>query len=153
MSASYRPVTGLATACLLGAFLYPLLGEGAPGAYFTPQFWLFFLPLAFIVALTYGGALGIPVYLLVAWLGWRSVGVAVLAGAAIAVAPWITLGMAVSGHVEYSRVGDTVIIENGRITVEGILHRIRWFAGIAACGAAGGAVFWAMVIRPDVRDV
>ena len=95
---------------------------------------------------------GVPIYFLLkakGCIGFRSL---TLGGALISIAPWLLISF--PGSTTRSVVGQTVIIENGSYTIDGLLYQAKFLLGFGFCGAVSGLVFWLivrqLVTRPSI---
>ena len=98
---------------------------------------------AVLVSIVLGAALGLPVYWFLRVKEIVSVFSLVVGGAIISMLPWVLLSH--PGSTTKSIVDQTVIIENGAYTAEGIIYQIKFIAQFGLCGAISGFVFWLIV--------
>lgn len=107
---------------------------------------------AVVVSVILGTVLGAPVYLLLRTKQLISILSLSIGGAVISMLPWVLLSH--PGSTTKSIVGQTVIIENGAYTTEGIIYQIKFIAQFGLCGAISGVVFWlivrSLVTRPSI---
>ena len=98
---------------------------------------------AVLISIVLGATLGLPAYWYLRVKEMISVFSLVVGGAIISMLPWVLLSH--PGSTTKSTVGQTVIIENGAYTAEGIVYQIKFIAQFGLCGAVSGLVFWLIV--------
>jgi hypothetical protein len=121
----------------VGALAWVLM-EGSSGEILTGiSAW------AVLISIVLGVALGLPVYWFLRVKEILNVFSLAVGGAIISMLPWVLLSH--PGSTTKSIVGQTIIIENGAYTAEGIIYQIKFVAQFGLCGAMSGVVFWLIV--------
>lgn len=98
---------------------------------------------AVVISIILGVVLGVPIYCFLRVKQLINVFSLCVGGAIISMLPWVLLSH--PGSTTKSIVGQTVIIENGAYTTEGIIYQIKFIAQFGLCGAISGLVFWLIV--------
>jgi hypothetical protein len=98
---------------------------------------------AVVISIVLGATIGIPVYWFLRIKKLVNVFSLSISGAIISMLPWVLLSH--PGSTTKSIVGQTIIIENGVYTAEGIIYQIKFIAQFGLCGAISGVVFWLIV--------
>ena len=131
------PTIGFLIAPPIGALAWVLI-EGGVGEIFSGiTAW------AVVVSIVVGSVLGVPIYIFLCAKEFVSILSLSLCGALISMLPWVLLSH--PGSTTKSVVGQTIIIENGSYTAEGIIYQIKFIAQFGLCGAISGVVFWFIV--------
>jgi hypothetical protein len=140
------PIIGFLIAPPVGAMVWVLIEGGVAEVISGITAW------AVVVSVILGTVLGAPVYLLLRTKQLISILSLSIGGAVISMLPWVLLSH--PGSTTKSIVGQTVIIENGAYTTEGIIYQIKFIAQFGLCGAISGVVFWlivrSLVTRPSI---
>ena len=131
------PTIGFLIAPPIGALAWVILEGGAGQILSGITAW------AVVVSIIVGTVLGAPVYLFLRAKRLVTIISLSLGGAVISMLPWILLSH--PGGTTKSVVGQTIIIENGSYTAEGIIYQIKFIAQFGLCGAISGLVFWFIV--------
>ena len=131
------PTIGFLIAPPIGALAWVLIEGGVGEVISGITAW------AIVVSIIVGTVLGSPIYLFLRAKKLVSIISLSLGGAVISMLPWVLLSHPAS--TTKSVVGQTIIIENGSYTAEGIIYQIKFVAQFGLCGAISGAVFWLIV--------
>ncbi len=131
------PTIGFLIAPPIGALAWVLLEGGVGQILSGITAW------AVVVSIIVGTVLGAPIYLFLRAKHLISIISLSVGGAVISMLPWVLLSH--PGSTTKSVVGQTIIIENGSYTVEGIIYQIKFIAQLGLCGAISGMVFWFMI--------
>ncbi|VAW79568.1 hypothetical protein MNBD_GAMMA15-1280 [hydrothermal vent metagenome] len=98
---------------------------------------------AVTVSLAISVVLGLPIYLFLSRKRIVNLLSLSVGGAIISMLPWALLSY--PGITTKSIVGQTIVIENGSYTTEGIVFQIQFIAQFGLCGAISGFIFWLIV--------
>gem|GEM_PF-2581792 len=131
------PIIGFLIAPPIGALVWVLMEGGVGEVISGITAW------AVMVSIILGAVLGAPTYLYLRAKQLVSVFSLLIGGAIISMIPWVLLSH--PGSTTKSVVGQTIIIENGSYTTEGIIYQIKFIAQFGLCGAISGMVFWLIV--------
>ena len=133
------PIIGFLVAPPIGALTWMLMAGGGRDVFSGISAY------AAIVSIVLGSVLGLPTYCFLRAKQLINVISLSIGGAVIAMLPWVLLSDPSS--TTKSAMGQTVIIENGAYTTEGMIFQIKFIAQFGLCGAVSGIVFWLIVRR------
>ena len=131
------PILGFLIAPPAGALVWVLMQGGLYGVFSGIAAW------AVVVSIILGTVLGAPTYLYLRAKNLVSVVTLSIGGAVISMLPWVLLSH--PGSTTRSVVGQTVIIQNGSYTAEGVIYQIKFVGQFGLCGAISGVIFWLIV--------
>ncbi|KZZ50431.1 hypothetical protein A3759_17030 [Thalassolituus sp. HI0120] len=131
------PTIGFLIAPPIGALSWVLIEVGFDEIFSGISAW------AVVISIIVGTVLGAPTYLFFCAKQLVSIVSLALGGSVISMLPWVLLSH--PGSTTKSVVGQTIIIENGSYTAEGIIYQIKFIAQFGLCGAISGMVFWFIV--------
>ncbi|MBT3145446.1 hypothetical protein [Neptunomonas phycophila] len=131
------PMLGFLIAPPIGALAWVLIEGGVGEITSGITAW------AMVVSIIVGTVLGAPTYIFLSAKKLVSIISLSLGGAIISMLPWVLLSH--PGSTTKSIVGQTIIIQNGSYTAEGIIYQIKFIAQFGLCGAISGMVFWLIV--------
>ena len=131
------PIIGFLIAPPAGALVWVLVEGGVGEIVSGITVW------AVLVSIVLGSVLGLPTYLYLRAKQFISIISLSIGGAVISMLPWVLLSH--PGSTTKSVVGQTIIIENGSYTTEGIIYQAKFIAQFGLCGAISGIVFWLIV--------
>ena len=125
------PVIGFLIAPPVGVLTYALM-QGGVGAVLSA-----FVPLAVVISIILGTALGGPIYIYLYLRSKHLISVMSLSigGAIISMLPWIS-------WIFWELLDDN---GNTTVTTAGNIYKIIFLARLGLCGAASGVVFWLIV--------
>ena len=121
----------------IGALVWVLMEGGAGETLSGISAW------AVVISIVLGATIGIPAYWFLRIKKILNVFSLSIGGAIISMLPWVLLSH--PGSTTKSIVGQTIIIENGVYTAEGIIYQLKFIAQLGLCGAISGVVFWLIV--------
>lgn len=96
-----------------------------------------------VISVIIGLILGLPIYLFLNHKKLLNLLSILISGSFIAMLPWVLLLS--YGNTTERIVGQTVIIENGSYTREGIIYELKFITQFGFYGAISGLVFWLIV--------
>ena len=130
-------IIGFLIAPPIGALAWVLMEGGSSDIFSGIGAW------AAVISIVLGATIGLPVYWFLSVKKIVNVFSLSMGGAIISMLPWILLSH--PGSTIKSIVGQTIIIENGAYTAEGIIYQIKFITQFGLCGAISGIVFWLIV--------
>lgn len=138
----WRLLAGFLLAPTLAAVVFNAFAEGS----------LRTLPLILIVGVAPWVLLvGLPLYLMLRCRFWPTPLKLALAGALVALTPWLLLSVLAPNNSASFTSGDCLASVNGVRTACGWLLRVKFLGQVLLSGGFAGLIFWLVVIWRDPR--